>query len=108
MIRSKTPLNFVICFTAFVGLVFAIGCGSSVEQQTMTDFLQMYSDTVNEYAGADESARAAMKKNVESFKSKWSDMKMELGSLVTPNVLEEMDKQYKEIAKKYAALSSKS
>jgi len=108
MIRSKTPLNFVICFAAFVGLVFAIGCGNSVEKQAMTDFLQMYSEIVNEYAGADESGRAVMKAKVESFNSKWSDMKMELGSLVTPNVLEELDKQYKEIAKKYASLIRKS
>jgi hypothetical protein len=108
MIRSKTPLNFVICFTAFVGLVFVIGCGSSVEKQTMTDFVQMYSDTVNEYAEADESKRATMKEKMDSFNSTWSDMKMDLGSLVTPNVLEELDKQYKEIAKKYGSLIGKS
>jgi hypothetical protein len=68
----------------------------------------MYSDTVNEYAEADESKRATMKEKMDSFNSKWSDMKMDLGSLVTPNVLEELDKQYKEIAKKYGSLIGKS
>ena len=108
MIRFKTTLSFVICFTAFAGLVFVTGCGSSEEKQAMTDFLQMYSDTVNEYAEADESKRAGMKEKMNSFASKWSDIKMEMGSLVTPNALEEMDKQYKQIAKKYAALNGKS
>jgi hypothetical protein len=35
-------------------------------------------------------------------------MKIEMGSLITPNALEEMDKQYKQIAQKYATLNGKS
>ena len=108
MIRSKISLNFVICFAVIGALAFVIGCGSSAEKQAMTDFLQMYSDTVNEYAEADESKRAAMKEKIDSFAAKWSDMKMEMGSLITPNALEELDKQYKQIANKYAALNGKS
>jgi len=110
MIRFKTALNFVICFTALVGLVFVIGCGSSAQKQVMSDFLQMYSDSVNEYAEADESKRAVMKEKMDSFSSKWSAMKSDMGSrsLVTPNALEDLDKQYKQIAHKYAALNGKS
>lgn len=108
MIRSKISLNFVICFAVIAALAFVIGCGSSAEKQAMTDFLQMYSDTVNEYAEADGSKRAAMKEKMDSFAAKWSDMKMEMGSLVTPNALEELDQQYNQIAKKYAALNGKS
>ena len=108
MIRSKISLNFVICFAVIAALALVIGCGSSAEKQAMSDFLQMYSDTVNEYAEADETKRAAMKDKMDSFAAKWSDMKMELGSLVTPNALEELDQQYNQIAKKYAALNGKS
>ena len=108
MIRFKSSLNFVICVAVIAALALVIGCGSSAEKQAMSDFLQMYSDSVNEYAEADESTRATMKEKMESFAAKWSDMKMEMGSLVTPNALEELDQQYQQIAKKYAALNGKS
>ena len=108
MIRSKISLNFVICVAVISALALVIGCGSSAEKQAMSDFLQMYSDTVNEYAEADESKREAMKGKMDSFAAKWSDMKMEMGSLITPNALEELDQQYQQIAKKYAALNGKS
>ena len=108
MIRPRFPLNFVICFAVIAALAIVIGCGASAEKQAMSDFLQMYSDTVNEYAEADESKRAVMQEKMESFATKWSDMKMEMGSLVTPNALEELDKQFKQIAKEYARLNGKS
>ena len=108
MIRPRISLNFVFCFAVIAALAIVIGCGSSAEKQAMSDFLQMYSDTVNEYGEADDSKRAAMKEKMESFATKWSDMKMEMGSLVTPNALEELDKQFKQIAKKYAKLNGKS
>ena len=110
MFRFKTALGFMIYFMAFVALVFVTGCGSSAEKQAMTDFLQVYSDTVNEYAEADESKRAAMKEKMESFAPKWSAMKSDVGSrdVMTPNALDDLDKQYKQIAQKYAALNGKS
>ena len=108
MIRPRFSLNCVICFALIAALAIVVGCGNSSEKQAMSDFLKMYSDTVNEYAEADESKRAAMKEKMESFAAKWSDMKMEMGSLVTPNALEELDKQFKQTAKKYAKLNGKS
>ncbi len=110
MTRFKTARNFVICFTALVGLVFVIGCGDSAEKQAMLDFLQVYSDTVNEYAEADESKRAAMKEKMDSFAPKWSAMISDMGSrnAMTRTALDDLDKQFKQIAKKYAALNGKS
>jgi len=35
--------------------------GSSAEKQAMSDFLKLYSDTVDEYSAADESKKAEMK-----------------------------------------------
>jgi len=103
MIRFKSTLNCVIVFSVLFGLVFLIGCGSSAEKQTMSDFLKLYSDTVNEYSAADKSKQAVMKGKLDSFSSKWSDMKMELGGQVTPQALDEMDNEYKEITKKYTS-----
>ena len=108
MARLKSTLNFVIVLSALFGLVFVIGCGNSKEVQAMTDFLKLYSDTVDQYAAADDGKKAELKAKLDSFGSKWSDMEMQLDGRVTPNDLEKFDKQYKEIAKKFAALNGKS
>jgi hypothetical protein len=108
MIRFKTSLNYVIVLSALLGLVFVIGCGGSAEKQAMSDFLKLFSDTVSEYSVADENKKAEIKGKLDSFTSKWSDMKMELGSNVTPNALNDLDKEYQKIAEKYASLIGKS
>jgi hypothetical protein len=93
---------------AICGLVFAIGCGDSQEVQAMKDFLKLYSDTVDEYAAADEAKKAELKAKLDTFKSKWSNMEMEMDGRITPNDLEKFDKQYKEIQKKYTEIADKS
>ena len=103
MIRFKSTLNCVIVFSVLFGLVFVIGCGSSAEKQAMSDFLKLYSDTVNEYSSADKSKKAEIKGKLDTFDSKWTDMKMEMGGQVTPHVLDELDNEYKEITKKYTS-----
>ena len=110
MIRFKASLNFVIVLSALLGLVFVIGCGSSVEKQAMTDLLQQYSRTVDEYSSADQSKKAEIEKELDSYKTKWSNMKMEMGlsGNVTPQVLEKMDSEYQKITKKYTSLTGKS
>ena len=108
MIRFKTTLNLVILFSALLVLVFAIGCGNSKEEQKMIDFLKLYSDTVDEYAAADEAKKTELKVKLDTFESKWSNMEMEMDGRITPNDLEKFDKQYKEIQKKYAEIAGKS
>ena len=108
MIRFKTTLNLVILFSALLGLVFASGCGNSKEEQKMIDFLKLYSDTVDEYAAADDVKKAELKAKLDTFASKWSDMEMEMDGRLTPNDLEKYDKQFKEIKNKYASLAGKS
>ena len=104
----KSTLKFVMVLSVLFGLVFFIGCGNSKEVQAMTDFLKLFSDTVDEYAAAEEAKKAELKVKLDTFKSQWSDLEMKMDGLVTPNDLEKFDKQYKEIAKKYAALNGKS
>ena len=108
MIRFKTTLNLVILFTALLGLAFVIGCGNSKEEQKMIDFLKLYSDTVDEYAAADDAKKAELKVKLDAFESKWSNMEMEMDGRLTPNDLEKYDKQYKEIEKKYTSLAGNS
>jgi hypothetical protein len=108
MIRLKITLNFVIVLSVLFGLVFVIGCGDSKEVQAMKDFLKLYSDTVDEYAAADEAKKTELKVKLDTFESKWSNMEMEMDGRITPNDLEKFDKQYKEIQKKYAEIAGKS
>ena len=108
MFRLKTTLIFVAAFSAFFWLVFVIGCGDSAERQVMSDFLKLYSDTVQEYSAADESKKTELKGKLDSFKSKWSDMKMEHGGELTPQDLNALDKEFEKITAKYASLAGNS
>jgi len=96
----------VIVFSALLGLV--IGCGSSAEKQAMSDFLVMYNNTVDEYSAADESKRVEMKEKLDSFKSKWANIKMEMAAEITPQTLNNLDDEYQKITKKYISLTHKS
>ena len=108
MINSKSTLFLVMAFSALFGLVVLIGCGNSKEVQAMTDFLKLFSDTVDEYVAADQEKKAELKATLDSFHSKWSDMEMQMDGRVTPNDLEKFDKLYKEIEKKYTSMAGKS
>jgi hypothetical protein len=108
MFKTKSTLNYVIVFSAIIGLAFVIGCGSSQDKQMMSDFLQQYNQEVDEYSALDNGKKAEMDETLDSYKSKWSDMKMELGGDVTPQALNELDKEYKKITKKYTSLAGKS
>jgi len=102
MYRFKSTLGCVIIFTALLGMV--IGCGPSAEKQAMSDFLAQYETTVNEYTAASESMRSKMKEKLDSFKTKWGNMKIEMGAEITPQILDKLDNKYKEITNKYTSI----
>ncbi len=106
MLKSKSTLNFVMLFSALLGLIFVIGCGDSAVKQEISEFLKLYSDTVSEYEVADDTKRAQLKEKIDSFRLKWSAMIVELNDKVTPQVMNEIESEYKEITKKYASLNS--
>ena len=106
MIRFKSTLGCVIIFTALLGMV--IGCGASAEKQAMSDFLTTYENTVNEFSAADESKRAELKEKLDSFKSKWANMKMDMNAEITTQTLNKLDNEYQKITKKYISLTHKS
>ncbi len=106
MIKFRSTLNVMIMFAALFGLVVVIGCGSSAEKQVMSDFLKQYSDSVNEYSTADDSKKAELKEKLDSFKAKWTEIKIDMDGQVTPQTIDEFDKEYEKITKKYAASAS--
>ena len=106
MLKSKSMLNFVILFSALLGLIFVIGCGGSAEKQEMSEFLKLYSDAVSEYEGADDTRRAQLKDKIDSYRLKWSARIGELNDKITPQVMNELESEFKKITKKYASLNS--
>ncbi len=112
MFKSESILNNLIVFLAILGFLFVIGCGNSKEMQKMSDFLMEYSKAVDEYSDAigkgEHEKSAEIEKKIMSFMSKWPEMKMELGSEVTPHDLNKLDKEYQNITEKYNDLAQKS
>ena len=112
MFIVRSILRYVIVFSAIFGLVFVIGCGSSKEKQQMSSLMQEYSKTVTEYSDvvnkADKSKKAELEEILDSYKTKWTNMKIELGGEITPQALNSLDQEYQEITKKYSSLAGKS
>lgn len=108
MLRFKSTLNIVMSFSVILGLIFAIGCAGSAEKQEMSDFLKLYSDVVNEYEASDDTKRAQLKEKIDAYKLKCSTMisDLELNNKATPQVIEELEREYKEITKKFESLHS--
>ena len=108
MLTSKSTLNFVILFFAILGLISVIGCGDSAEKQEVSEFLKLYGEAVSEYEAADATKRDQMKEKIESYRLKCSTMisDLELNNKATPQIIKELEREYKEIRKKYESLNS--
>ena len=108
MLKSKSTLNFVMLFSALFGLIFVIGCGGSAEKQEMSEILKLYSNSVSEYEAAGDTQRAQLKEKIDSYNLKCSAAmsELELNNMVTPQVMNELEREYKGITKQYASLNS--
>lgn len=106
--KIKSTLIGVMLMLAVCGLVLVIGCGASQEHQKMAQFLMEYGKAVDEFLQADSGHKAEAAKKVDAYKSKWGDMKMELGSGLTPQDLNNLDDEYHAITKKYSDLAGSS
>jgi len=110
--RIKSTLNCLMVLSAIIGLVFVIGCSASNEKHQISDFLQDYSKTFDEYADALKKADTVKKNEIEgklkNYESKWSDMKMEMADKITPQDLDGFEIEYQKIREKYKVLTGKS
>jgi len=108
MLKFKSTLNSVMLLSALLGLIFVIGCAGSAEKQEMSKLLKLYGDAVSEYEAADNTQRAQLKEKIDSYNLKCSAMmsELELNNMVTPQVMNELEREYKGITKKYTSLNS--
>ncbi|MGD8493052.1 MAG: hypothetical protein PVH44_05565 [Desulfobacterales bacterium] len=108
MLKIKSNLKLVVVLAAITGLVFLVGCGDSQEKQQMTALIQEFGTTVQAYSKAEDGQKAELETKLNSLMEKWNQMKLDLGSEVTPQVLDKLDTEYQKFAKKYKTLSGKS
>jgi hypothetical protein len=108
MLKIKTHLNFVAVMAAIAGLIFLVGCGESKQKQQMTAFIQEFGSAVQEYAKAEDGQKAELEAKLNSLMEKWTEMKIEMGSELTPQVLDKLDAEYQRFAKEFKTLSGKS
>jgi hypothetical protein len=98
--------------SAIIGLIFVIGCSGSEDKHQMSGLLQEYSNALDEYSDAVNKADTAKKTEIEvklnTYDSRWSDMKIEMADRITPQTLDEFEQEYKKFTKKYKALAEKS
>jgi len=110
MFKSRSILNNLIVFSAILGFVFVIGCGTSEKMHKMSDFLIEYSKAVDEYSDAigkgEKEKIAELDKKIKSFMSRWTEM--EMGMELTPQEVNKLDKEYQNITEKYHNLAQKS
>ncbi len=108
MLKIKPNLNYVVVLAVLAGLVLVIGCGTSQEKQQMTDFIQKFGKEVDEYAKAENGQKAELAAKIESDMAKWTQLKIDMGSELTPQVLDKLDAEYQKLTKEFKTLSSKS
>ena len=108
MLKMKPTLYLAALSVALVGFLFVIGCGDSPEKKQMTDFIQEFGNAVEQYAKAEDGQKAELQKKVESYIAKWTQMKMDMGSELTPQVLDKLDAEYQKLAKEFKTLTGKS
>jgi outer membrane murein-binding lipoprotein Lpp len=98
----------VAVLAAITGLVFLVGCGESQEKQQMSAFIQEFGSAVQEYAKAEDGQKAELETKLATLMEKWTQMKIDMGSEITPQVLDKLDAEYQKFAKEFKNLSGKS
>jgi hypothetical protein len=110
MLRTRSLWITIMAILAIIGLLALTGCGPSKEKQQMSGFISEYGQAVDTFAEltkkTDTNGISESKAKIESFKSQWSDMKIDLASEITPQDLNELDDEFKVITKKYQAIAA--
>ena len=111
MLKISSLTRTMILISTIIVIVTLVACGPSKEKQQMSSFITEYSQAVDKYVElskqADTNEIAEAKAKIESFKSRWSDLKMNIEDEVTPQVLNQLDDEFNMITKKFQAISTK-
>jgi hypothetical protein len=74
----------------------------------MTEFVQDVGNAVKQYAKAEDGQKSELAAKLEAYMAKWTQMKIDMGSEFTPQVLDKLDAEYQKLAKEFKTLSGKS
>ncbi len=76
------------------------GCGDSQGVTTLTAHLAAFSDLIEDYKSTvaeDKTKQAELDAKIEAMTAKWTNMRNELGSEVTPQKMDDLVKQYDQL-----------
>ena len=108
MLKIKPNRNYGLVIALIAGLIIFVGCGDSQEKQQMSAFIQEFGSAVQEYAKAEDGQKAELETKLATLMEKWTQMKIDMGSEITPQVLDKLDAEYQKFAKEFKNLSGKS
>jgi hypothetical protein len=108
MLKITPNRNYGLAIALIAGLILFVGCGDSPEKQQMTQFIEKFANEVSEYAKAEDGQKAELAAKIESDMAKWTELKVEMGSELTPQVLDKLDLEYQKYAKEFKTLAGKS
>ena len=108
MLKFKPNLNYGVVLALIAGLVLIMGCGESQEKLQMTQFIEEFGQAVDEYSKAEDGQKAELATKLESLMARWTELKVEMGSELTPQVLDKLDAEYQKYAKEFKSLAGKS
>lgn len=96
-IKSPGLLLFLLFAILSVAL---ISCGDSQSVPTLNSHLDTFSEMIEEYkttVGSDQSKQAEWDEKMDAMATKWTDMRNELGSDITPQKMDKLVKQYEDL-----------
>lgn len=101
MYNSHSKINLFITVSVFLIIsATLIGCGDSQGVTTLNAHLSEFSALVENYEAAvttDQSKQAELDAKIEAMSAKWTNIRNEFGSEITPHKMDELVKQYDQL-----------
>jgi len=95
-VHSKLSPTAIIVILALFPIAFA-GCGDSQGVTTLNAHLSEFSELIDNYkttVTGDQSKQPELDARIAAMSAKWTNIRNELGSDITPQKMDELVKQY--------------
>ena len=98
-VKSKTHLAVIVAILALFSISFT-ACGDSQGVTTLTAHLAEFSDLIEDYktsANGDKTKQAELEAKIADMSAKWTNIRNEYGSEITPQKMDDFVKQYENL-----------
>ena len=104
--QSKTRLAVIFAILIMFSVSFT-ACGDSQGVTTLNAHLAEFSDLIEDYkttAGSDKAKQAELEARIADMSAKWTNIRNEFGSEITPQKMDEFVQQYENLMLTLAGL----